>query len=126
MWNRREKVFDLQRLLVSNMNRINREEKTVEYMIRLYCRKKHQGGDLCQRCADLLEYARERLTKCHFDNNKPPCAQCPIHCYKSTEREEIRKVMRFAGPRMIFHNPLAAFMHIVNSTWIFRLGKKKI
>jgi hypothetical protein len=109
------------------MNRNDREKKTVECMIRLYCRKKHKcESDLCQNCTDLLDYARERLTKCHFGDNKPPCAQCPIHCYKSTEREEIRKVMRFAGPRMIFHNPLAAIMHIVNSVWIFISTKKKV
>jgi hypothetical protein len=108
------------------MNRNEREKKTVEYMIRLYCSKQHKcGSDLCQRCADLLKYARERLTRCHFGNNKPPCAQCPIHCYKSTEREEIRKVMRFAGPRMLLHNPLAAIMHIVNSIWFLRSAKRK-
>ena len=30
------------------------------------------------------------------------CSNCRAHCYRLEMREEIRKVMRFSGPRMIF------------------------
>ena len=37
--------------------RIERERKTVEAMIRLFCRNRHGGGDLCPACEELLAYA---------------------------------------------------------------------
>ena len=63
--------------------RRGRERKTIEAMIALYCRKHHAAdGDLCAECAALTEYARQRLEKCPFGDQKPTCATCPIHCYR--------------------------------------------
>jgi hypothetical protein len=30
-------------------------------------------------------------------------------------REKIREVMRFSGPRMIFHHPIMAIRHLIES-----------
>lgn len=30
-------------------------------------------------------------------------------------REKIREVMRFSGPRMIFHHPVAAIRHVIET-----------
>lgn len=30
-------------------------------------------------------------------------------------REKIRQVMRFSGPRMIFHHPVAAVRHVIET-----------
>ena len=51
-------------------------------MIRIYCRKKHGGKSLCQRCAELESYARQRSDKCPFMENKTFCSNCRVHCYK--------------------------------------------
>ena len=40
------------------------------------------------------------------------CSNCRVHCYRSEMREEIRKVMRFSGPRMFFYHP-AAIRHVI-------------
>jgi hypothetical protein len=29
-------------------------------------------------------------------------------------REQVRRVMRFAGPRMLFRHPYLAFMHLID------------
>lgn len=34
---------------------------------------------------------------------------------KKREREKIREVMRFSGPRMIFHHPVAAIRHVIET-----------
>ena len=39
-------------------SRIAHEKKTVELMIRLYCRKKEKNTILCADCEELLRYAR--------------------------------------------------------------------
>jgi hypothetical protein len=95
-------------------SRISREGKTVATMISLYCRGRHQSANLCQECAELKEYALKRLAKCPFQDSKPVCAKCRIHCYLPEMREKIRQVMRYAGPRMIYRHPLMAVRHIID------------
>lgn len=43
------------------------------------------------------------------------CYNCRAHCYRSEMREEIRKVMRFSDPRMIFYHPAAAIRHVIEA-----------
>ncbi len=92
-----------------------REKETVSLMIRLYCRKKHGGKNLCPDCAALDAYARQRSDKCPFMETKTFCSNCKVHCYKNDMREKIREVMRFSGPRMIFHHPIMAIRHVIES-----------
>ncbi len=97
-----------------------KEQYVVEEMIQLYCRKHHQkesgeSKELCPACRALLEYARQRSQKCPFMEEKTFCANCRVHCYKPEMREEIRKVMRYAGPRMLLYHPLLAIWHLICS-----------
>ncbi len=93
-----------------------REKRMVSQMIALYCRKKHRTrGGLCPQCAALDAYAKMRADKCPFMETKTFCSNCRIHCYKPDMRAKIREVMRFAGPRMILHHPVAAIRHVVET-----------
>ncbi len=91
-----------------------REKRMVGEMIALWCRAKHgtRGGELCPECAELAAYARRRSDRCPFMEEKTFCSNCRVHCYRPAMREKIREVMRFAGPRMIFHHPVAALRHV--------------
>jgi len=92
------------------------ELATIEAMITIYCRAHHHFRDsLCPTCGSLLNYAEKRLKHCPFQENKPTCGNCSIHCYKPEMRENIRDVMRFSGPRMIFQHPLMALRHLLDS-----------
>ena len=84
-----------------------RELKTIEAMVRLYCRGHGHPGraPLCADCAELLEYATRRLERCVFGDAKPTCANCTVHCYSAEKREQIRVVMQWAGPRMALRHP---------------------
>jgi len=95
--------------------RMQRELKTVACMIERYCRDQHHTREeLCRECQELAEYARFRLKRCPFQENKTTCGNCPIHCYKPGMRERIRNVMRYAGPRMIRRHPLLAIGHMLD------------
>lgn len=95
------------------MGRIDAEKRTVERMIRMYCRRKEGNGDeLCDVCRDLMAYCMGRLDGCPHGETKPTCRRCTIHCYRADRREKIREVMRYAGPRMIFHYPVDALRHL--------------
>jgi hypothetical protein len=109
--------------------RMKRERITIDSMIRLYCRLKHgQGSGLCPECQDLQDYTHLRLERCPFKVDKPTCAQCTVHCYKADRREQIRAVMRFAGPRMLIYHPVLAIRHLWDGRNLplpFPLGKGK-
>ena len=93
--------------------RLKREHETLTCMTGIYCADHHgqQGGLLCDECAELMRYAKVRLQKCPYGDAKPTCANCPIHCYKKLQREQVRMVMRYAGPRMPLRHPWRALTH---------------
>lgn len=100
-----------------------REKAMVSEMIALYCRKRHGiKGGLCADCAALDKYARQRSDKCPFMETKTFCSNCRVHCYKPEMREKIREVMRFSGPQMIFHHPVAAVRHV----WETKKEKRRL
>ena len=93
--------------------RLDREARTIEAMIYLYCRDEHGSmGALCPDCREVLDYARQRLDKCPFGEGKTTCANCRIHCYKPAMRERVRVIMRYAGPRMLYRHPVLALRHL--------------
>lgn len=88
------------------------EKKIVSKMIAIYCRSVHRSGkELCMECGELEQYAKQRLERCRFGEDKPTCGGCPIHCYKKDMRQKIKEVMRFAGPRMLLLHPIDAVRH---------------
>ncbi len=93
--------------------RLAREWKTVTAMIRIHCRDRHEGA-LCGECQALLRYVSLRLDRCRFGENKPACAKCLVHCYQRNYREQIRSVMRYAGPRMVWLHPWLGFRHLLD------------
>ena len=105
------------------VSRIAHEKKTVELMIRLYCRKKEKNKILCTDCEELLRYAHARLDRCPFGEKKGACKEgtvhetvilLTLHCYKPVLRERMRQVMRFSGPRMLFYAPWQTIRHLLN------------
>jgi hypothetical protein len=103
--------------------RLAREWKTVSAMLRIYCRDQHHG-DLCPACRELMTYVHLRLERCRFGEDKPTCARCPVHCYQRERREQIKAVMRYAGPRMVWEHPWLSLGHLLDG-WINRRGLRE-
>ena len=96
-------------------NHLEREARTLQRMILLYCHKQHGAeAALCPECQALQDYALNRLKHCPHRQNKTICAKCQTHCYKPDMRVKIKQVMRFAGPRMLFAHPLLAIRHFLD------------
>ena len=91
------------------------EQEMVRKMIEIYCRGKHKSkkGCLCPQCQALADYARARTQRCPRMAEKTFCSACPHPCYKPQLREEMKRVMRYAGPRMLLHDPVAALRHLL-------------
>ena len=96
------------------MTKIENEKRVLSKMIFLYCTKKHHTLNvLCPGCEALRSYAMDRLDHCPFKQDKKACKDCRVHCYQNDKRSEIREVMRFSGPRMLFYYPLDFFHHLL-------------
>lgn len=98
--------------------RIHREQQTIAVMLAIYCRDHHgtASGDFCPECRALLAYAHRRLAVCPFQEAKPACNKCEVHCYSATMRERVAAVMRYAGPRMLLRHPVLSLFHLLD-TW---------
>lgn len=100
---------------MNKKRRIEREKKTIEAMIKIYCHGQHGARDiLCPECRELMDYANLRLDRCTFQENKTICANCRVHCYKPIMRDMVKAVMRYSGPRMMYHHPLMSFRHFID------------
>ena len=93
--------------------RIDREKQVVSRMIELYCRHRLGMESLSEEYRALESYAHRRLDGCKFGDEKPQCKRCKIHCYKPDMRDRIRQIMRWAGPRMLIYDPIAALRHML-------------
>jgi predicted amidophosphoribosyltransferase len=95
--------------------RMLRESATITAMMNIYCTEVHgSAGELCPDCRALDAYAQMRLERCPFQEKKSTCAKCTVHCYKPEQREHIRRVMRYAGPRMLAKHPVLAVRHLLD------------
>lgn len=92
--------------------RMKRERKTIALMVKLYCKGNHHtNGTLCPECQKFLDYAFQRLAKCPFQEKKSTCGKCTIHCYKPDMKAQVKKVMRYSGPRLLIYQPMLALHH---------------
>ena len=80
------------------------EKETVSMMIDILYNGSEEGEAL-------KAYACSRIDKCPFMAEKTFCSQCRVHCYGQKEREQIREVMKYSGPRMLFRKPGMVIRH---------------
>jgi hypothetical protein len=107
--------------------RREREAAIVQTMIKMYCKEHHNAeGQLCIECNALSVYAEKRALSCMYGDIKPVCKECPVHFYTPQKREQIRQVMTWAGPKMIFRHPLFAITHIIDNFTSAKPESKKI
>jgi shikimate kinase len=97
-------------------HRLQKEFNTIRTMVKLFCKDHHQSKEsICDECAELVAYAKERLHGCPFGENKATCGQCTIHCYKKDMQKKVIDIMRYAGPRMAWKHPVLAIQHFFDS-----------
>ena len=96
------------------MDKIEKEKNIVAFMIEYYCKRNHHKETICKSCNELVKYAHDRLNSCPFREKKTSCLKCKVHCYSKEKRKEIRKVMSYVGPRMIYFMPIQYIKHMLN------------
>jgi hypothetical protein len=95
---------------------MDKGKNIIKAMLKIYCQAHHANTEaLCLNCEMLRQYAVKKLENCPFGKDKPVCSKCSAHCYSSENRDLIRKVMLFSGPRMIFRHPVLAMDHMLKT-----------
>ena len=109
----------------NQIGRLKRERITIKKMVKMYCNSKHHTRKLiCNDCQELLDYAILKIDRCIFETEKPACSECLVHCYAKEKRENIKTIMRFAGPRMMYYHPYLGIMHFIDK-YRFKANNKK-
>lgn len=90
---------------------IAEEMKLITAMITLYYHKHPEKTQISRE--KMNAYALKRLMRCRFGEAKPTCKNCPIHCYRPDYREQMRQIMIYSGPRMLWHHPLLCLKHLI-------------
>lgn len=88
---------------------VDQEKELIAVMIKIYEDGNHE--DL----SELKEYAFKRIDHCPRKQEKTFCSSCPIHCYQKVYRQQIRKVMKYSGKRIIFKHPIITIRHLINT-----------
>jgi len=92
---------------------ISLELKCISVMIKIYCNGNHNTKNkICDECENLKIYSEYRTLKCKYKNDKPVCSSCLTHCYNQQNREKIRTVMRYSGPKMLYKNPRLTIIYL--------------
>lgn len=94
--------------------RIQREKLTIKRMIALYQQRAPEALPDAAHYEALYAYALKRLDRCVFGAQKPDCKRCPVHCYQPAQREEMKRIMRWAGPRMLWRHPILTAYHLID------------
>lgn len=103
--------------------RRTREKLVVSQMIAISCAGHHPastrtetahcGEAVCPACSELDRFAVARTQRCRKMDTKTSCKECEHHCYSPRMQQQIREVMRYAGPRMLYRHPVSAIRHML-------------
>ena len=87
----------------------DREKKVISEMVKLYCKR-----ELCDECKEVLNYSLKRIDNCKFMETKTFCSNCKAPCYSPKMKEKVKQIMKFSGPRILFHHPLLVISHMLS------------
>ncbi len=91
-------------------NKDAKDRATMEAIGCIYCRGNHdsaiRGADgMCPECRNAIEATLERAAACPY-GHESNCEDCRTHCQRGEAQQEIKRIMRYAAPRMVVRHPL--------------------
>lgn len=92
------------------------DRRTLEAMGLIYCYAHHPEGakdgiGLCPSCRDAVEAVLRKTSSCPHEH-KINCQDCDIKCQRAGDIEQVRAIMGYAAPRMIYRHPIMTIRYI--------------
>lgn len=94
----------------THMDKVTKDRATMEAIGSIYCRGNHDGSSrgsdaMCPECRKVIEATLERAAACPY-GHEGNCEDCATHCQRGDAQREIKRIMRYAAPRMAVRHPL--------------------
>lgn len=93
---------------------IDYKKQLLDIMFDIYIKDHESEKDSME---SLRLYSHNRLENCQNKDKRNFCSSCSIRCFSKNRREDIKRVMKYSGPRLIFYRPLALLRHTFNHFW---------
>ena len=92
-----------------------REMKTIRAMIAIYCQDHHHvaAGSCAMRARRCSSMLRPDLANARGVTRNPCVPTARSIAIKPAMRDQVRQVMRYAGPKMLLRHPLLAVSHLL-------------
>lgn len=92
----------------------------MEAIGRIYCKGNHKdvthdGGGMCAECRNAIEATLARAQSCPLGHTGN-CQDCAIKCQRGEAQTTIRRIMRYAAPRMAFRHPVMTLGYLRKKT----------
>lgn len=95
-------------------DKIEYEIEVINKMIDIFYKNKNHKEEYTNTEIDQLkDYCSSKIYNCPVILEKTFCSSCKIHCYDKDQRDLIKKVMKYSGPRMLFYHPVLLIKHLL-------------
>ena len=89
---------------------------TLEAMGKIYCKAHHKGepkdeAGLCQWCRTVVQDTFDRSQNCP-NGHQENCQDCDIKCQRGESQANVKKLMAYSAPIMLFRHPLMAATYL--------------
>ncbi|WP_350454473.1 nitrous oxide-stimulated promoter family protein [Slackia heliotrinireducens] len=96
--------------------RKDRDRRTLCAIGRIYCNGNHGHVErdcdgLCPECRATVEATARRAEACPF-GHEGNCQDCPVHCQRGEDQVRVKRMMRYAAPRMALLHPLMTWEYL--------------
>lgn len=93
-----------------------KDRATMEAIGKIYCRGNHDAAArsndiMCPDCRQTIEHTLERASSCPYGHNHN-CEDCETHCQRGQSQQDIKRIMRYAAPRMAYRHPLMTLVYL--------------
>lgn len=98
------------------MDNIEKDRRTLEAIGRIYCQGNHascekDASGMCPECRAAIEQTLARTEVCPH-NHEGNCQDCTTPCHRGEAKQQIKNIMRYAAPRMIFRHPFMTLEYL--------------
>lgn len=93
-----------------------KDRATMEAIGSIYCHGNHDdssraGGIMCSECREAIETTLKRAELCPH-GHEGNCEDCDTHCQRGEEQQNIKRIMRYAAPRMAIRHPFMTLTYL--------------
>ena len=102
--------------MIKRKTQAQKDRDTLEALGRIYCDAHHGQADkdssgLCPFCRNVVETTFARSQSCP-NGHEGNYEDCSIKCQRGEEQKNVKRLMAYSAPRMLFRHPLMTITYL--------------